>query len=122
VAVVDLPGVIGALLSHPSCTDLVSVQLWGKPLVFVIGRWRRLGVVFPLEGFVFGAGHRQAGPVVGQGVFVKASVATMVGRSDVGDMALVVVVGSSPACPWVCLGLLVVVKSKLRWRGPGGVR
>jgi hypothetical protein len=52
----------------------------------------------------------------------KASVATMVMSSDVGDVALVEVVGSSSACPWVCLGLFVAVKSKLCWRVPGGVR
>jgi hypothetical protein len=49
-------------------------------------------------------------------------VATMVVSSDVGDVALVVVVGSSPACSWVCLGFFVAVKSKLRWRVSGGVR
>ena len=74
--------------------------------------------MFPLGGFVFGAGHRQAGLVEGQGVGVEASVATMMGTSDVGGVALVEVVGSSSACPWVCLGLFVAVKSKLRWRGP----
>jgi hypothetical protein len=42
----------------------------------------------------------------------------MVGMSDVGDMALVAVVGSSSTCPWVCLGLFVAVKLKLRWRVP----
>jgi hypothetical protein len=46
----------------------------------------------------------------------------MVVSSDVGDVALVAVVGSSPACSWVCLGLFVAVKSKLRWRVPSGVR
>jgi hypothetical protein len=52
----------------------------------------------------------------------EACVATMVMSSDVGDVALVMVVGSSSACPWVCLGLFVAVKSELRWRVPGGVR
>jgi hypothetical protein len=61
----------------------------------VIRRWRRLSVVFPLGGFVFGAAQRQAGLVEGQGVRVEASVATMVEMSDVGDVALVEVVGSS---------------------------
>jgi hypothetical protein len=28
-------------------------------MILVIGRWRRLCVAFPLEGLVFGAGHRQ---------------------------------------------------------------
>ena len=78
--------------------------------------------MFPLGGLVFGASHRQVGLEGGQGVGVEASVATMMGTSDVGDVAMVAVVGSSPACPWVCLGLFVAVKSKLRWRGPGGVR
>jgi hypothetical protein len=41
---------------------------------------------------------------------------------DVGDAALVAVVSSSPACLWVCLGFVVVTKSKLQWQGPGGVR
>jgi hypothetical protein len=49
-------------------------------------------------------------------------VAMMMVSSDVGDVALVVLVGSSPTCSWVCLGFLVAVKSKLRWRVPGGVR
>jgi hypothetical protein len=54
-----------------------------------------------------------------EGVFgVEASVATMVGMSDVGDTALVAVVGSSSTCPWVCLGLFVSMKSELRWRVP----
>jgi hypothetical protein len=81
----------------------------------VIGRWQHLGVVFPLGGFVFGAGQRQSGLVEGEGVCVEASVATMVGMSDVGDVALVVIVSSSSACSWVGLGLFVAVKSKLRW-------
>jgi hypothetical protein len=54
--------------------------------------------------------------VEGQGVRVEASVATMVEMSDVGDVALVEVVGSSSTCSWVCLGLFVAVKSKLQWR------
>ena len=33
-AIVYLPGGIAALLPHPSRT----IQLWGKPLIFVIGR------------------------------------------------------------------------------------
>jgi hypothetical protein len=45
-------------------------------------------------------------------------VVTMVVSSYVGDAALVAVVGSSPACSWVCLGLFVAVKSKLWWRVP----
>jgi hypothetical protein len=49
-------------------------------------------------------------------------VATMMVLTDVGDAALVAVVDSSSACLWVCLGLFVAAKSKLRWRGPGGVR
>jgi len=40
------------------------------------------------------------------------------GGSDVGDAAMVAVVGSSPACPRYCLGLFVAVESKLRRRGP----
>ena len=52
------------------------------------------------------------------GVCVKTSVATMTGMSDVGDVALVEVVGSSPTCLCDCIGLFVAVKSKLRWRVP----
>ena len=38
-----------------------------------------------------------------------ASVATMTAVSNVGGVALVVVVGSSsPACPWVCLDCLLL--------------
>jgi hypothetical protein len=87
-------------------------------------RWQRLRPsltfleVLPLGGFVFGAGQRQAGLVEGQGVRGEAYVATMVGMRDVGDVALVEIVGSSSACPWVGLGLFVAVKSKLRWRVP----
>ena len=40
------------------------------------------------------------------------------GGSDVGDAAMVAVVGSSPACPRYCLGLFVAVESKLRRQGP----
>lgn len=39
-------------------------------------------------------------------VRVEASVATMMGVSEVGDVALVEVVGSSRTCPWDCLGCL----------------
>jgi hypothetical protein len=88
----------------------------------VIGRWRRLSFVFPLGGFVLGAAQRQAGLVEGQGVRDEASVAMMVKMGDVGDMALVEVVDSSPMCPWVCLSWFVAVKSKPLWRVPGGVR
>jgi hypothetical protein len=34
----------------------------------------------------------------------EASMAMMVEMSDVRDVALVEVVGSSPTCLWVCLG------------------
>jgi hypothetical protein len=40
----------------------------------------------------------------------------MVGSSDVRDEALFEVIGSSPLCLWLCLGLFVAVKSKLQWR------
>jgi hypothetical protein len=60
--------------------------------------------------------------VEGQGVLVEAFVAMMVGMSDVGHAALVEIVGSSPACLWVGLGLLVAIKPKLWWRGHSGVR
>ena len=40
------------------------------------------------------------------------------GGSDVGDAAMVAIVGSSPACPRYCLGLFVAVESKLRWQDP----
>ena len=40
------------------------------------------------------------------------------GVSEVGGVAVVAVVGSSPACPRFCLGLFVDVESKLWWRGP----
>jgi hypothetical protein len=84
----------------------------------VIGRWRRLGVVFPLGGFVLGARHRLAGPVDGGGLWRPGFCGNDDGGGDVGDAAMVEVVGSSPACPRVCLGLSVAVKSKLRRRGP----
>jgi hypothetical protein len=57
-----------------------------------------------------------------RGVCVEAYVATMVVSNNVGDVSLVVIVGSSPMCSWVCLGLFVAVKSKLLWWVPGGVR
>ena len=40
------------------------------------------------------------------------------GGSDVGNVAMVAVVGSSPACSRYCLGLFVTVESKLRRQGP----
>jgi hypothetical protein len=80
------------------------------------------GVVFPLEGFVFWSCITASGTSGRQGVRVEVFVATMVVSSDVRDVALVVVVGSSPACPWVYLGLFVAVNSKLRSRDPGGVQ
>ena len=40
------------------------------------------------------------------------------GGSDVGNAAMVVIVGSSPACPRYYLGLFVAMESKLRRRGP----
>jgi hypothetical protein len=64
-AVVYLLGGIVALMLHPSCTYLVDSAAPGEPLILVIGRWRHLGVIFPLVGFVFGVGHRQAGPLEG---------------------------------------------------------
>ena len=76
----------------------------------MIGQWRRLGVVFPLGGFVLGARHRQARPVDGRGCGDQVSVD---GGSNVGNAAMVEVFGSSLVCPRVCLGLFVVVKSKL---------
>ena len=50
--------------------------------------------------------------------WVEPSVATMTGMSHVGDVALDEVVGSSQACPWVCISLFVVDKSKLMWCVP----
>jgi hypothetical protein len=86
----------------------------------VIGRWRRLGVVFPLGGFVLGAWHRRAGPVDGgwRRVWRPGFCGNDDGGSDVGDAAMVAVVGSSSACPRFCLGLFVAKESKLRRRGP----
>ena len=49
---------------------------------------------------------------------VEDYVAATVGVSDVGVATMVAVVSSSLACPRFCLGLLVVVDSKLRRRGP----
>jgi hypothetical protein len=106
------------LLPHPSRKDLVGGAASGKTLdlhlcerIMAVSWCRIL-----LGGFIFGAAHRQAGPVEGQGVRVEASVATMVGSSDVRDEALFEVIGSSPLCLWLCLGLFVAVKSKLQWR------
>ena len=50
-------------------------------------------------------------------VRVEAFVATIMEVSKVGDVVLVEVVGSSPACSWDGLSWFVAVKSKLRWRG-----
>jgi hypothetical protein len=104
--------------STPPVQIWSTVQLRGKPLILsdrtMAAPWCRT----PLWGFVFGAGQRQAGLVEGQSVHGEAYVATMVGMSDVGDVALVEIVGSSSACPWVGLGLFVAVKSKLRWWVP----
>ena len=60
----------------------------------MIERWRRLGVVFPLGGFIFVVGHGQAGLVEGQGIRVETFVATMTEMSDVGFAALFEVFGS----------------------------
>jgi hypothetical protein len=118
VAVIDLAGGIATLLSFPPARVWSMVQLQGKCLILVIRRWRHLCVVFALGGFVFGAGHRQAGPVEGQGGCVETPVAMVVVSSYVRDAALIAIVGSSPACSWVCLGLSVAVKSKLQWWVP----
>jgi hypothetical protein len=109
VAIVDLHGGIAALLSYPSHTDLVDGAT-GKLLIFAVKRWRGLGVVCPLGGFLFGAGHRKAGPMEGQCVHTEATM--VVESSDVGDATLVAVEDSSPACPWVCICLFVDVNSK----------
>ena len=45
------------------------------------------------------------GPVEGVGVGVEASVATIAEAYEVRGMAMVEVVGSSPACSWDYLGL-----------------
>jgi hypothetical protein len=85
-------------------------------------RINKFGFYFPrrlLRSPILVGHHGTSGRL---GFCVEASVATMVVSSDVEDMALVVLVGSSPTCLWVFLGLLVAVKLKLRWRVPEGVR
>ena len=89
---------------------------------------------FPLGGFVseLGIGKRdQRLAVVGVtgllrqrvcSACVETPVATMTGTSEVEDVVVVVLVGSSPTCSWVCLGVFVAKKSKLLWRFPGGIR
>jgi hypothetical protein len=119
VAIVDLVGGIATLLPLPPAQGLVDGAVPGETLDPCDRTMAALlcdCVVFPLGGFVFGAGHRQVGPMEGQGGCVETPVVTMMASSYVGDVALVAVVGSSPTCSWVCLGLFVAVKSKLRWR------
>lgn len=79
----------------------------GGPLSQVMGRLRRLGVVFPLAGFIFEAGHRHAGIVDGVGVCIEVSLPTLLVVSKVGDVASVEVVGSSPSCLCDCLDYLL---------------
>jgi hypothetical protein len=110
------------LLPHSSPTDLVDAaapmgthdpcdQTMAAP-------WYRI----PSWGLGLWSWTSASGTSGRLGFCVEPSVATMVVSSDVGDMALVVLVGSSPTCSWVFLGLLVAVKLKLRWRVPEGVR
>jgi hypothetical protein len=53
------------------CCHTPLLQIWSmlqlrwEPMILVIRRWQHLGIVFPLGGLVFGAGHRQAEPVEG---------------------------------------------------------
>lgn len=75
----------------------------------MIGRWQCLGVVSPLEGFVLGVEHPLVGPVEGFGVAVMASVATMVDATEVGCVAMGVVVGFFPAYPWDYITSIVLL-------------
>ena len=56
------------------------------------------------------------------GVGVEASVATMMGVCDVGDAAMVAIVGSSLACSWAdylglfCCGEVGAVAAGALWR------
>jgi hypothetical protein len=112
-AVVYLLGGIVALLPHPSRTDLVGGAAPGETLDpcdrTMMAPWCRI-LSWGLGLWSWSSASGTSGR---QGVCVEASVATMVVSSDIGDVALVAVVGSSST--WVCLGLIVVVKSKLRW-------
>lgn len=53
------------------------MEALGEFLDPMIGQWRGLDVIFPLGGFIFGAEHRQVGPVDGDSIGAEASVATM---------------------------------------------
>jgi hypothetical protein len=115
------------LLLHPSRTDLVGGAASGKPLDLcdwtMTAPWCRI----PSWGLGLWSWTSTSGTSGWQGVCVEASMATMVVLSNVGVVASVAVVGSSPACPRVCLALFVAVKSKLRvvgslWRTLTGDR
>ena len=47
----DLSGGIAILLPHPSGTDPAISAFPRETLDLMLGRWWRLGVVFPLEGY-----------------------------------------------------------------------
>jgi hypothetical protein len=121
-AVVYLPGGIIALLPHFSRTDVVDAAAPVETLdpcdQTIAAPWCRI----PSWGLGLWSWTSASGTSGRLGFCVEASVATMVVSSDVEDMALVVLVGSSPTCSWVFLGLLVAVKLKPRWRVPEGVR
>ncbi|XBI55369.1 hypothetical protein VPH35_037208 [Triticum aestivum] len=117
-AVVDLSGGIGVVLLHPSGMDPAIAASPGETHDLVIGRWRRFGVLFSL----LGASSRSSASASGAGgwrwLWRPDFCGNDDGGSNVGDAAMVAVVGSSLACPRDCLGLFAVVESKLRRRGP----
>jgi hypothetical protein len=122
MAIVYLPGGIVALLPRTPCTNLVVRAVLGETLDpcdrTMAAPWCRI----PPWGLRLWSWTSASGTSGRRGVCVEASVAMMMVSNNVGDMALVVVVGSSPTCSWVCLGLFVAVKLKLLWWVPDGVR
>jgi hypothetical protein len=83
---VDLPRGITAA---PSRIDLVNGATPREPFIYCDRTTIMPWCVFPLRGFVVGAGHWQLGSVEGHGVRIEVSVAMIVGASDVRDATLV---------------------------------
>jgi hypothetical protein len=110
-AVVYLLGGIASLLPHPSRTDLDDGAVSGETLELLRSKDGGAFVSYSLLGDSYldlDTGKRDQW----KGNILAFMIA---GTSDVGDMALVEVVGSSLVCSWVFLTLFVVAKLKLRW-------
>ena len=121
-AMATLSSVVSFLLASSRYPQLQSSQLRGNP--------RSMGsdddgalASYPLSGassLELGIIKRDRWKLVE--LASRLFVAMMMGVCDVGYAAMVEVVGSSPACPWDCLGLFCYCEVEAAVAGPCGIR